>query len=358
MTTAPPNPERTTLDRRVRMLRTAMGPMIAAALEDPDVVEVLLNPDGSLWLDRLSTGRAPTGVTLSSADGERIIRLVAAHVGAEVHRGQPLLTAELPETGERFEGVLPPAAPGPAFALRKRAVGVIPLDRYVADGMMSAEQADFLRQAVHERHNILIAGGTSTGKTTLANALLAEIATTGDRVLVLEDTIELQCSARDHVPLRTRAGAVSMAELVRATMRLRPDRVVVGEVRGGEALDLVKVWGTGHPGGIATIHAGSALGALLRLEQLILEVAVNPPRALIAEAVNVVIYIAGRGRKRRIETIARVTGHDSTGYHLVAMNGALDAPFPELPAPTPLATSSSPPPEADSPSSTLPGELP
>jgi type IV secretion system protein VirB11 len=231
---------------------------------------------------------------------------------------------------------------------------VIPLDRYVANGMMTAEQAGFLRQAVHERQNILIAGGTSTGKTTLANALLAEIATTGDRVLVLEDTIELQCAARDHVPLRTRAGAVSMAELVRATMRLRPDRVVVGEVRGGEALDLVKVWGTGHPGGIATIHAGSALGALLRLEQLILEVAVNPPRALIAEAVNVVIYIAGRGRKRHIETIARVTGHDSTGYHLVAMNGALDTPFPELPP----APSPSPPPVADSPSSTLPGELP
>ncbi|WP_291475299.1 P-type conjugative transfer ATPase TrbB [Acidovorax sp.] len=358
MKAAPPTPERTTLDRRVRMLRTAMGPLIAAALEDPDVVEVLLNPDGSLWLDRLSAGRAPTGVTLSAADGERIIRLVAAHVGAEVHRGQPLLTAELPETGERFEGVLPPAAHGPAFALRKRAVGVIPLDRYVGDGMMTAEQAGLLRQAVHERQNILIAGGTSTGKTTLANALLAEIATTGDRVLVLEDTIELQCAARDHVPLRTRAGAVSMAELVRATMRLRPDRVVVGEVRGGEALDLVKVWGTGHPGGIATIHAGSALGALLRLEQLILEVAVNPPRALIAEAVNVVIYIAGRGRERHLETIARVTGHDSMGYHLVAMNGALDAPFPELPAPPPLAPSPSPPPLVDSPSSTLPGELP
>ncbi|HCF3133310.1 TPA: Flp pilus assembly complex ATPase component TadA, partial [Pseudomonas aeruginosa] len=168
-----------------------------------------------------------------------------------------------------------------------------------------------------ERQNILIAGGTSTGKTTLANALLAEIAATGDRVLVLEDTIELQCAARDHVPLRTRAGVVSMRELVRATMRLRPDRVVVGEVRGGEALDLIKVWGTGHPGGIATLHAGSALGALLRLEQLVLEVAVNPPRALIAEAVNVVIFIAGRGRKRRIESIARVTGFDEAGYRLV-----------------------------------------
>ncbi|HEI6793825.1 MULTISPECIES: P-type conjugative transfer ATPase TrbB [Enterobacteriaceae] len=304
------------LDRRIRMLRTAMGPLIAAALEDPDVVEVMLNPDGTLWIDRLSSGRTATGESLSAADGERIIRLVAAHVGTEVHRGQPLLTAELPETGERFEGILPPAAPGPAFALRKRAVGVISLADYVGDAILSAEQADLLRRAVRARQNILIAGGTSTGKTTLANALLAEIATTGDRVLVLEDTVELQCSARDHVPLRTRAGVVSMTELVRATMRLRPDRVIVGEVRGGEALDLIKVWGTGHPGGIATLHASSAHGALLRLEQLILEVAMTPPRALIAEAVNIIVFIAGRGRARQVQTIARVTGFDGQGYQL------------------------------------------
>ena len=325
-------PAARSLDRRVRMLRTAMGPLIAAALDDPDVVEILLNPDGSLWIDRLSSGRTLTDVRLSAADGERIIRLVAAHVRAEVHAGKPLLSAELPETGERFEGILPPAAPGPAFALRKRAVGVIPLERYLSDGMMTAAQAGFLVHAVRERQNILIAGGTSSGKTTLANALLAEIAATGDRVLVLEDTVELQCVARDHVPLRTLPGIVSMTELVRATMRLRPDRVIVGEVRGGEALDLVKVWGTGHPGGIATVHAGSAHGALLRLEQLILEVAVTPPRALIAEAVNVVVFIAGRGRARRIQDIARVVGFDERGYRLDAALGAPPSSQPFSPA--------------------------
>lgn len=330
-----PSSSATSLDRRIRMLRTAMGPLIAAALEDPDVVEVMLNPDGALWIDRLSSGRAATGESLSAADGERIIRLVAAHVGTEVHRGRPLLTAELPETGERFEGILPPAAPGPAFALRKRAGGVIGLADYVSDGILSAEQAEFLRHAVRERQNVLIAGGTSTGKTTLANALLAEIAATNDRVLVLEDTVELQCAARDHVPLRTRAGVVSMTELVRATMRLRPDRVIVGEVRGGEALDLIKVWGTGHPCGVATLHASSAHGALLRLEQLILEVAMTPPRALIAEAVNVIVFIAGRGRARQVQTVARVTGFDGNGYQL---DDAL-APLP-------------------SPSSTHSGELP
>jgi len=174
-----------------------------------------------------------------------------------------------------------------------------------------------LRQAVHDRQNILVAGSTSSGKTTLANALLAQIAGTGDRVLVLEDTVELQCAAQDQVSLRTHTGVVTLADLVRSTLRLRPDRIVVGEVRGAEALDLVKAWGTGHPGGIATIHAGSCLGALLRLEQLILEVALAAPRSLIAEAVNLIVFLAGRGRERRVQQIARVIGHDEQGYRLL-----------------------------------------
>lgn len=304
------------LSRSHRMLRTALGPVIAAALDDPDVVEVMLNPDGSLWIDRLQEGRTPTGMALSADDAERIIRLVAAHVRAEVHANAPILSAELPETGERFEGVLPPIARAPVFAIRKRAAGVIELDRYVASGILTAVQADYLRGAVHDRQNILIAGGTGTGKTTLANALLREIALTGDRVVVLEDTVELQCSAADCVALRTRPGTASMTELVRSTLRLRPDRIIVGEVRGPEALDLLKAWGTGHPGGIATVHAGSALGALTRLEQLIQEVAAVPPRALIAEVVNVIVFIAGRGQARRIREIARVVGVDGSGYRL------------------------------------------
>lgn len=312
--------ETTATERRIRMLRTAMGPIITQALEDPEVVEVLLNPDGSLWLDRLGTGRAPVGISMTPADAERIIRLVAAHVRAEVHAGAPILSAELPETGERFEGVLPPVVKAPAFAIRKRAVGVIRLDHYVTDNILTVHQADFLKKAVRARLNILIAGGTSSGKTTMANALLAEMAITGDRVIILEDTLELQCSAEDHVPLRTRPGVVSMSELVRSTLRLRPDRIVIGEVRGSEALDLLKAWGTGHPGGVATIHAGSAMGALTRLEQLILEVALTPPRALIAEAVNVIVFIAGRGRERRVQEIACVTGFDAHSYSLTAVS--------------------------------------
>lgn len=307
------------LERRIRMLRTAMGPEIAAALEDPEVVEVLLNPDGTLWLDRLDrlgSGRAPTGTTLPPAVAERIIRLVAAHVRAEVNAGAPILSAELPETGERFLGVLPPVVRAPSFAIRKRALRIMTLNHYVADGILTQAQAGFLRAAVRERLNIVVCGGTSTGKTTLANALLDEIADTGDRVMILEDTVELQCRSDDHVCMRTEPGVSTMADLVRATLRLRPDRVVVGEVRGGEALDLIKIWGTGHPGGIATVHAGSAHGALVRLEQLIQEVSVTVPRALIAEAVNVIVFIAGRGRHRRAQEIARVVGFDSHGYQL------------------------------------------
>jgi len=304
------------VDRRIRMLRTAMGPEIAAALADPEVVEILLNPDGALWLDHLGKGRAPTGVQIRPAVAERIVRLVAAHVRTEVHPGAPILSAELPETGERFLGVLPPVVRAPSFAIRKRALRILTLRHYVTDGILTEDQATYLRLAVRARLNIVVAGGTSTGKTTFANALLDEIAETRDRVLILEDTVELQCRSDDHVGMRTEPGVSTMADLVRATLRLRPDRIVVGEVRGSEALDLLKAWGTGHPGGIATIHAGSARGALTRLEQLVQEVAVTVPRALIAEAVHVIVFLAGRGRGRRVREIVRVLGFDANGYVL------------------------------------------
>ena len=312
----PLTPQGTVTDRQTRMLRTAMGPVIAAALDDPEVVEVLLNPDGALWVDRLGGGRSPSGYSLSAAAAERIVRLIAAHVRVEVHAGAPIVSAELPESGERFEGVLPPVVRAPVFAIRKRAAGVIRLSQYVADEILSPAQATFLKDAVAQRKNIVIAGGTSTGKTTLANALLQEMAASGDRVILLEDTVELQCVTDDHVPLRTKPGVVSMSDLVRSTLRLRPDRIVVGEVRGREALDLLKAWGTGHPGGIATLHAGSAQGALTRLEQLIQEVVVTVPRALIAETVDVIVFIAGRGRTRRVQDIARVVGLDADSYRL------------------------------------------
>ncbi len=312
--------------RRRAMLRTAMGPAIAAALADPLVLEVMINPDGALRLDRLGEGRTDTGTRFDPAQVERIIRLVASHARTEVHAASPIVSAELPPhgegAGERFEGVLPPVSLAPCFSIRKPATRIYTLMDYVADGIMSADIARLLSLAVVERRNILVAGGTSSGKTTLANALLAEMAHLDERVILIEDTRELQSPAPDTVALRTRAGHVTMADLVRSTLRLRPDRIIVGEVRGGEALDMLKAWNTGHPGGIATVHANSAPSALLRVEQLIQEAVVTVPRRLIAEAIDMVVFIAGRGSARRVETLARVAGLDpDTGdYRLIALS--------------------------------------
>jgi type IV secretion system protein VirB11 len=303
------------------MLRTALGPSIAAWLEDPLVVEVMLNPDGRLWVDRLAGRLADTGERLAAADGERIVRLVAHHVGAEVHPASPRISAELPETGERFEGLLPPVVTAPVFAIRKPAVAVFTLDDYVAAGIMAEVQANALREAVRERRNILVAGGTSTGKTTLTNALLAEVAKTTDRVVLIEDTRELQCRSPNLVALRTKDGVASLSDLVRSSLRLRPDRIPIGEVRGAEALDLLKAWGTGHPGGIGTIHAGTALGTLRRLEQLIQEAVVTVPRALIAETIDVIAVLSGRGADRRLTELARVEGLTADGDYLISPLG-------------------------------------
>lgn len=310
-------------DRRRAMLRTAMGPAIAAALADPAVIEVMVNPDGSLRLDRLGQGRIDTGERLAAAEVERIIRLVASHVRAEIHADRPIISAELPPrqdglSGERFEGLLPPVATGPCFSIRKPAARIYTLADYVADRIILPIQAEALKAAVRDRRNILVVGGTSSGKTTLTNALLAEMADLDERVILIEDTRELQCAAHDCIALRTRAGIVSMADLVRSTLRLRPDRIIVGEVRGAEALDMLKAWNTGHPGGIATIHANSARSALYRLEQLVAEAVTIVPRRLIAEAIDIIVFIQGRGAERRIETIAEVTGLDVNGDYVVA----------------------------------------
>jgi P-type conjugative transfer ATPase TrbB len=303
--------------RGARMLRTALGPEIATWLEDASVIEVMLNPDGRLWIDRLGAGIADTGSGMSAADGERIIRLVAHHVGAEVHGRAPRVSAELPETGERFEGLLPPVVAAASFAIRKPAVAVFTLDDYVAAGIMAQGQADALTHAVAARKNILVAGGTSTGKTTLTNALLAEVAKTDDRVVLIEDTRELQCAAPNLVSLRTKDGVATLSDLVRSALRLRPDRIPIGEVRGAEALDLLKAWGTGHPGGVGTIHAGSALGTLRRMEQLIQETVVTVPRALIAETINVIAVLVRDGTGRWLAELAEVTGLDERGDYLI-----------------------------------------
>jgi len=301
------------LERRKAMLKTAFGSVIAGALAEPQVVEVMVNPDGRLWLDRFDTGRHDTGTVLQWSEVERIIRLVASHIRLEVHERSPIISAELPETGERFEGLIPPVAPGPCFSIRKPARLVHGLDDYVGNGIMAPEVATWLREAVRVRGNIVVVGGTSSGKTTLVNALLAEIAASNQRVVILEDTRELNCAAEDCVKLRTKPGVVSLSDLVRSTLRLRPDRIVVGEVRGAEALDMLKAWNTGHPGGLTTVHANSARGALYRLEQLVQEAVVTVPRRLIAEAIDILVFLEGRGSARRVTEVVKVEGLDTDG---------------------------------------------
>lgn len=301
--------------RRRQMLRTAFGPTIAAALADPTVIEVMVNPDGRLWIDRATIGRQDTGERVGSTEAERIIRLVAAHVRREVNDKAPIISAELPESGERFEGVMPPVSVAPCFSVRKPADVVYRLNDYVTARIMSAPQAASLAQAVRERKNILVVGGTSSGKTTLVNALLAEIAVLNERVVLLEDTRELKCAAADCVALRTKPGAATLADLVRSTLRLRPDRIIIGEVRGPEALDMLKAWNTGHPGGITTVHANSAEAGLYRLEQLVQEAVVTVPRELFVEAIDVIVFLEGRGGERRVETVAELAGLDSDGNY-------------------------------------------
>jgi len=313
-------------DRHGAMLRSALGPAIVALLDDPLVTDILLNPDGALWASRHGEGCRATGIMLSASDGERIIRLVASQNGLEIHHLNPSFTAQLAGGKARFAGLLPPAVTAPAFAIRKPATALFTLTDYVRDGILSESQELVLEAAVRRRLNILVAGGTGSGKTTLANALLAVLADESDRVLIIEDTPELRCAAANVVTLRTVPGVRPVRDLVRAAMHLFPQRIVVGEILGGEALDLLKAWNTGHPGGIATCHANSAAGALTKLVQFVQEAVVTVPRELIAEAVDLVLFIELRGGRRRLRTIASVDNWDGTRWGLRPIADPADLP--------------------------------
>lgn len=304
-------------ERKLEALRHALGEVVLAALIDPEVVEILANPDGRIVLDRAGRGRADTGARLSVEGRERAIRLIADYVGEVVTRDDPRLAGVLPATGERFQGLLPPVSPAPAFSIRKRPSVIWTLGDYVRDGVMTARQADVLAQAARERRNILISGGTGSGKTTLANAILAEPAFADDRVFLIEDTAELQCSAWDTVSVLTRRApvAIGVADLVRDALRMRPDRIVVGEMRdGAAALETLKSWNTGHPGGLSTLHANSAEEALRRIEDLALEIAAAPPRRTIGQAVDVIAHIRRSTAGRRLESVIAVNGASDAGY--------------------------------------------
>lgn len=306
--------------RQIEALRRAMGTEILTPLDDPQVVEIMLNPDGTLWVDRLGAGMVCTG-RIDAVRALTIVNTVAAMRAAVVTPERPILECELPLDGSRFEALIPPLVERASFALRKKAALVFTLDDYVTKGIMTQAQRHAIEDAVADRRNILVSGGTGTGKTTLANAILSAVARIDHehRVVVIEDTRELQLSAENVVFLRT-SDNTDMTRLLRATMRLRPDRIVVGEVRDGSALALLKAWNTGHPGGVGTVHANDASAALIRVGQLIQEAGVPPNPELIAEAINVVVSIKRTPEGRRVEEVAAVRGWSASGgFHAERM---------------------------------------
>lgn len=310
-------------ERKLEALRHAMGDTVLAALVEPAVVEILANPDGRLILDLSGEGRRDTGATLSAEARERVVRLIADYVGETVTRGDPRLSGVLPGTGERFQGMLPPVTAAPAFSIRKRPAVILTLEDYVVGAMMTDRQAGVLRAAAADRLNILISGGTGSGKTTLANAVLAEPAFARDRVFLVEDTPELQCSAWDVVAVLTRRQPtrIGVVDLVRDALRMRPDRIVVGEMRdGAAALETLKSWNTGHPGGLSTIHANSADDVLRRIEDLIAEVSTRTPRRAIAQAVDRIVHIRRTATGRQVEAVLGVepSGDDAYAISVLA----------------------------------------
>ncbi|KPF41511.1 P-type conjugative transfer ATPase TrbB [Rhizobium sp. AAP43] len=300
--------------RLLRKMQDALGERLCIALEDPTVVEIMLNPDGKLFIERLGHGVAAAG-EMSATAAETVIGSVAHALQSEADADRPIVSGELPIGGHRFEGLLPPVVKAPTFTIRRRASRLIPLADYVASNIMTEAQAAIVRTAIESRLNIVIAGGTGSGKTTLANAIISEItsATPDDRIVILEDTAEIRCSAENAVSLHTSDG-IDMGRLLKSTMRLRPDRIIVGEVRDGAALTLLKAWNTGHPGGITTIHSNTAMSALRRLEQLTAEVSHQPMQAVIGEAVDLVISIERAGRGRRVREVLHVEGFNGSRY--------------------------------------------
>jgi type IV secretion system protein VirB11 len=303
-------------DRAKKKLVRDLGPLIADALADPKTVEIMLNADGKLWQERLGEKMRCIG-SIPNARAEAIIKTVAGYHNKEVTRHKPLLEGELPIDGSRFAGQLPPIVPAPTFAIRKKAVAIVTLDQYVRAGIMTAAQKEALTVAIKTHRNILVIGGTGSGKTTLVNALINAMVVFDpiERVVIIEDTGEIQCAAENFVQYHTSL-EVTMTMLLKTTLRMRPDRILVGEVRGPEALDLLDAWNTGHEGGAATLHANNAAAALARLKSLITrnESAPSDIESLIGEVVHVIVHIARAPDGRRVQEILGISGYEGGRY--------------------------------------------
>jgi P-type conjugative transfer ATPase TrbB len=307
-------------ERRLdELLRRQLGSKILDAIGDPQITEIIVNEDGRVWFESYGKGMHEAGLRLSASQVESLIGTVAASLGRVANSDSPIVEGELSIDGIRFEGLLPPVARKPCCVMRKPAHVLYTLDDYIRDGILKKTDAQLLREAIDQRLNVVVAGGTGSGKTTLAGAMINEMVERSDpneRYVIIEDTLEIQCRAQNLVQLRTAEGA-DMTRLVRTTMRLRPDRIIIGEVRGAEALALLKAWNTGHPGGVTTIHANSARAALTRLSSLVQETGVPPQPELIAETANLLVFIVRTPQGRKITELVRVERYDAAnGFSL------------------------------------------
>ena len=310
-----------TKQRAREKLAREVGHEILGVLEEPDTVELMCNQDGVVWVEKLGQAMKPIS-EFTPWRVESIIRTVSGYLGKSVTRSSPLLEGEWPLDGSRFAAQLPPVVTHGTFSIRKKASAIFTLDQYVASGVMTKEQCNRIRKAIKGHKNILVGGGTGSGKTTLANGIIQGVveAFPCERVFIIEDTGEIQCSAKNFVQYLTSSEAgVDMTQLLKTSLRMRPDRILVGEVRGAEALDLIDAWNTGHPGGIATIHANSATECLTRLKSLVSRNKSAPDEIepLVAEAVHVVVFIKkdpSVSAGRRIEEIIEIVGYENNNY--------------------------------------------
>lgn len=296
--------------RLLEGLRHACGPLIMGALEDPEVIEIMLNPDGSLWIERYGQDHDRIG-EIPVAQGRLILSQVASGLNLTVNEKSPIVEGEFPLDGSRFEGTFPPiVGPGPSFSLRKKASRVFTLEEYMLSGSITPEAVAIIEDAVCRRLNIVVVGGTSSGKTTFVNAVIDAIyrLTPSHRLIILEDTAELQSQSPNTVFMRTSVLAeVDMRKLAKVSMRYAPKRILVGEVRDAAALEMLKLWNTGHPGGVSTFHADSAEEALPRLEELVEEAGLGPKQKLIGRAADLAVYMEKTpDNQRRISSIVRV----------------------------------------------------
>ncbi|MDE2028594.1 MAG: P-type conjugative transfer ATPase TrbB [Candidatus Omnitrophica bacterium] len=307
-------------------MKLDLGEHVLSALLDEEVYEVLLNPDGKLWVDGYRGKRRYGSMAASAA--QNLINTIASVSNETVTHRNPSFSGELwiEMEGEfklfRFQAFIPPVVAYPAFAIRKRAGRTIALEQFVRDEILNPLQGKIIKDFVERRKSIIVIGGTQSGKTTLCNAILDCVAKVhpDDRVVLIEDTQELQCNVEDCVALRS-SPLRSMNDLIFDSMRMRPDRIVIGEVRGKEAYSLIKAWNTGHPGGISTLHANSTLSGLLRLEQLILEAGVPALPEAVAEAVNLLVFIqkTNKAKKgRQVTDMLELKGYDKTHGYLTA----------------------------------------